>query len=195
MADINKIIDYIEENLSEKRKIHTYGVRNTAVYLAEKYGENVDNTIKAALYHDLFRGKDIDVINSYVNKYKLDKKYLNNANLAHSKVAAEMIKREFEETNEDIINAVSFHTTGRYGMSKLEKIIFIADAIEPGRDYPVVNRLRELVLKDLDEACLLSIKKTIEFVRSENKFLDPDTIEAQKYFEELTAEKENENDR
>ena len=195
MTDNKKILDYIEENLSEKRKIHTYNVKDTAVLLAKKYGENVDNTIKAALYHDLFRGRELDVINYYVNKYNLNKKYLNNANLAHGKIAAEMIKREFNETNEDIINAVSFHTTGRYGMSKLEKIIFIADAIEPGRDYPIVNELRKLVSEDLDEACLLSIKKTIEFVKSENKFLDPDTIEAQKYFEELTAEKEKQNNR
>ena len=177
-----KISDYIEKNLSEKRRIHTEGVRKTAVMLAEKYGEDVDKAEVAALCHDMYRGINIDLLNDYVNQLGLDKKYLDNPNLAHGKIAAVMIKKEYGIDDQDIINAVSFHTTGRAGMSELEKIIYLADAIEPGRDYPSVNQLREAVDRGLDEALIMSLERTIEYVRQHGHFLDEDTLKARDYY-------------
>ena len=177
-----KISDYIEKNLSEKKRIHTEGVRKTAVMLAEKYGEDVDKAEVAALCHDMYRGINIDLLNDYVNQLGLDKKYLDNPNLAHGKIAAVMIKKEYGIDDQDIINAVSFHTTGRAGMSELEKIIYLADAIEPGRDYPSVNQLREAVDRGLDEALIMSLERTIEYVRQQGHFLDEDTLKARDYY-------------
>ena len=177
-----KISDYIEKNLSEKRRIHTEVVRKTAVMLAEKYGEDVDKAEVAALCHDMYRGINIDLLNDYVNQLGLDKKYLDNPNLAHGKIAAVMIKKEYGIDDQDIINAVSFHTTGRAGMSELEKIIYLADAIEPGRDYPSVNQLREAVDRGLDEALIMSLERTIEYVRQQGHFLDEDTLKARDYY-------------
>ena len=177
-----KISDYIEKNLSEKRRIHTEGVRKTAVMLAEKYGEDVDKAEVAALCHDMYRGINIDLLNDYVNQLGLDKKYLDNPNLAHGKIAAVMIKKEYGIDDQDIINAVSFHTTGRAGMSELEKIIYLADAIEPGRDYPSVNQLREAVDRGLNEALIMSLERTIEYVRQQGHFLDEDTLKARDYY-------------
>ena len=177
-----KISDYIEKNLSEKRRIHTEGVRKTAVMLAEKYGEDVDKAEVAAICHDMYRGINIDLLNDYVNQLGLDKKYLDNPNLAHGKIAAVMIKKEYGIDDQDIINAVSFHTTGRAGMSELEKIIYLADAIEPGRDYPSVNQLREAVDRGLDEALIMSLERTIEYVRQQGHFLDEDTLKARDYY-------------
>ena len=93
--------------------------------------------------NDMYRGVSEDVLNYYIKHLDLDKKYLNNCNLAHSKIAAIIMKRDYGIEDEDIINAVSYHTTGRPGMSLLEKIIYIADAIEPNRNYPGVDALRE----------------------------------------------------
>ena len=177
-----KISDYIEKNLSEKRRIHTEGVRKTAVMLAEKYGEDVDKAEVAALCHDMYRGINIDLLNDYVNQLGLDEKYLDNPNLAHGKIAAVMIKKEYGIDDQDIINAVSFHTTGRAGMSELEKIIYLADAIEPGRDYPSVNQLREAVDRGLNEALIMSLERTIEYVRQQGHFLDEDTLKARDYY-------------
>ena len=177
-----KISDYIEKNLSEKRRIHTEGVRKTAVMLAEKYGEDVDKAEVAALCHDMYRGINIDLLNDYVNQLGLDKKYLDNPNLAHGKIAAVMIKKEYGIDDQDIINAVSFHTTGRAGMSELEKIIYLADAIEPGRDYQSVNQLREAVDRGLNEALIMSLERTIEYVRQQGHFLDEDTLKARDYY-------------
>lgn len=190
----NFICEYIEKNFSEKRKIHTEGVRQTAIKLAEKYGENMPGIIEkaelAALYHDLYRGVPVDVLNYYVKHLGLDeKRYKDNPNLAHGKIAASVIQRDFDEKDEDIINAVSYHTTGRPGMSLLEKIIYIADAVEPNRNYPGVQSLRQTLEQDLDRAVLQSLTNTIHYVRGEKKYLDEDTVLAKEYFENLIKEK------
>ena len=188
------ICEYIEKNFSEKRKIHTEGVRQTAIKLAEKFGEGnpelVEKAELAALYHDMYRGVPVDVLNYYVKHLDLDeKRYKDNANLAHGKIAAIVIQRDFDEKDQDIINAVSYHTTGRPEMSLLEKIIYIADAVEPNRSYPGVQNLRQILEEDLDRAVLQSLTNTINYVRSEKKFLDEDTVLAQEYFEKKIKEK------
>lgn len=188
--NISSINEYIEKNFSQKRKVHTEGVRVTAMKLAEKYGNGDEELVKkaelAALLHDLFRGVPVDVINYYVKHLELDeKRYKDNPNLAHGKIAEVIIQRDFQVTDQDIINAVSYHTTGRPEMSLLEKIIYIADAIEPNRNYPGVNKLREVAERDIDEACLLSLSNTIRYVSGEGKFLDDDTVRAKSYFEKL----------
>ena len=188
------ICEYIEKNFSEKRKIHTEGVRQTAMKLAEKFGEGYPELVEkaelAALYHDMYRGVPVDVLNYYVKHLDLDeKRYKDNANLAHGKIAAIVIQRDFDEKDQDIINAVSYHTTGRPEMSLLEKIIYIADAVEPNRSYPGVQSLRQILEYDLDKAVLQSLTNTINYVRSEKKFLDEDTVLAKEYFEKLIKEK------
>lgn len=190
----SSICEYIEKNFSEKRKIHTEGVRQTAMKLAEKYGggdsELVAKSELAALFHDLYRGVPVDVINYYVKHMELDeKRYRDNPNLAHGKIAAIVIQRDFDVKDQDIINAVSYHTTGRPEMSLLEKIIYIADAIEPNRMYPGVEALRKTADRDLDEAVLQSLTNTINYVRGENKYLDEDTVLAKEYFEKKIKEK------
>lgn len=193
----SSICEYIARNFSEKRKVHTEGVRQTAMRLAEKYAPSddmrdllVEKAEIAALFHDMYRGVAVDVINYYVKHLGLDeKRYKDSPNLAHGKIAAIIMERDYGINDPDIINAVSFHTTGRPGMSLLEKIIYIADAVEPNRCYPGVDGLRETVEKDLDLAVLQSLSSTISFVSSENKYLDEDTILAKEYFERLIKEK------
>ena len=155
MSSINKIREFVEHNLSEKRRLHTYGVCDTAVRLAKKYGCDVEKAQTAALLHDIYRGVSVSTLDYYVRHLCLDERYLGNANLAHAKIAAATCGREFGITDSDVINAVSFHTTGRAGMSLLEKIIYVADAIEPGRDYPGVDEIRKAAEEDIDRALSL----------------------------------------
>lgn len=178
----NRITDYIENNLSEKRLLHTEGVRITALRLAEIYGEDVDKTEIAALSHDMCKCTDVAILNDYVYSFGLDEKYIDNPNLAHSKIAAKIIEQDYNVDDEDIINAVSFHTTGRAGMSRLEKIIYLADAIEPNRDYPSVNLLREEACRNLDDAMIMSLERTINYINSQGHFLDDDTLKARDYY-------------
>lgn len=185
MDSIDKIKAHIEKNFSEKRKVHTYGVVSTAIELAKQYGCDVEKAELAALFHDLYRSIPVNVLNYHVKHLELDKKYMDNPNLSHGKIAAEMIQRDYDISDQDIINAVSFHTTGRAGMSLLEKIIYIADAVEPNRNYPGVKDLRRVVKEDLDKACLMSLSHTIDYVSSEGNYLDEDTIHAKEFFEEI----------
>ncbi len=189
----DSIKTYIEKNFSEKRKLHTEGVRVTAMNLAKKYGADPEKAEVAALFHDMYRGVSVDVLNYYVKHLGLSEIYLNNGNLVHGKIAAIVMERDFEITDPDIINAVSYHTTGRPAMSALEKVIYIADAIEPNRNYPGVEEIRQAAEEDLDKACLLSLSRTIEYVRQQGNFLDTDTIAARDYLQKQYAIKENEN--
>lgn len=175
------INDYLEQNLSEKRRRHIYSVRDTALELSALYGVDLKKAEIAALFHDMFREISLHEMNEYVKEFKFDSKYLNNKNLAHGKVAAVIMTRDYGITDNDILNAVSYHTTGRPNMSQLEKIIYLADAIEPNREYPGVEELRKAAYVNLDEACILSLSRTIDYVKSQNLFLDKDTIEARDY--------------
>lgn len=194
MDSIREIKEYIERNYSEKRKIHTEGVRVTAMELARRYGADPAKAELAALFHDMYRGVSENSLNYYVKHLGLDEKYMNNCNLAHGKIAAIVMKRDFEITDDDIVNAVSYHTTGRENMSLLEKIIYLADAIEPNRVYPGVDELRRLADEDLDKACLSSLTNTINFVRASGKYLDEETVRAKEDLERKIKEKEEKDD-
>ncbi len=177
-TDKNAIIDYIEKKMTEKRRVHTYAVVEEAKKLSLRYGEDVEKAELAALFHDFFRGVPDQKMNGYVKKLGLDPVYLNNRNLSHGKIASIMIQKDYQIEDRDIINAVNFHTTGRAGMSRLEKIIYLADAIEPNRQYPGVDEIRIKAYQDLEEACLLSLECSIEYVMKKGVYLDQDTLKA-----------------
>ncbi len=176
--------DYVLNELYEKRRAHTLGVRDTALELAEKYGADKDKAEIAALAHDMYRGLRGDELNRTVRELGLPDKYLDDPNLAHGKIAAIMLRDKYGVEDSDILNAVSFHTTGRRNMTTLEKVIFLADAIEPGRNYPGVEDIRKEAEKGLDEGCLCSMLGTIRHVQDQGAYLDKDTIEAAEFLKE-----------
>ena len=186
------IEQYITDNFSEKRRIHTYGVRDTSVRLAKKYGADPEKARACSLYHDMFRRASDEHIEEYINKYGLDPKYRHDPDLAHSKIAAIYMKNLMGITDEDMLNAVAYHTTGRAGMSVLEKVIFLADAIEPARDYPSVDYLRELADEDLDEACLAVLERSEDYLRLKGRKMDPDSIEFMNELRKRLKEEETE---
>ena len=175
---------YIEKNLSEKRLKHTYSVVEEAKKLAIHYDEDIEKAEVAALFHDMFRSTAAPVLNMYIRQLGLPNNIMDNPNLSHGKIAAVIMKRDYGIEDEDIINAVSFHTTGRAGMSKLEKIIFLADAIEPRRKYPTVDETRALAYINLEKACISSLERTVEYIKGIGEYLDPDTISAIKDLKE-----------
>ena len=191
-ADKKRIIEYIEHNMTEKRQLHTYAVAEEAKKLSQRYGEDMEKAELAALFHDFFRGVQEKALNGYVRQLDLGAAYLDNSNLAHSKIAAFVMEREYHIKDRDMINAVSFHTTGRPHMSKLEKIIYLADAIEPNRSYPGIEEIREMAYQNLDEACLLSLEHSIDYVKSMGLYLDQDTVMARDYLIDEITRKENE---
>ncbi|NLY81225.1 MAG: HD domain-containing protein [Clostridiales bacterium] len=187
----NCIDKFLENNLEPERLVHTEGVIKMAVKLAEIYGEDVDKAKLAGKYHDMAKCFDDSELDGYVRRYNLPIKYIGKPNISHAKVSAEMIKDKYKETDEEILNAVSYHTTGRAGMSLLEEIIYVADAIEVNRDYEGVESIREMAFKDLHKASLMIIESTIDRVTRAGRYLDDDTVAAKKYIEDMIKEEVN----
>ena len=175
---ISYIRYWIEENFSDDKSRHIFGVCETAKFLARHYNADENKAEISALFHDMFKDITDEELKDYAKNLGLEEKYQNNINLAHSKIASAIMANDYDILDEDILNAVKYHTTGRAGMSILEKILYIADVIEPGRDYPGVEEVRELVYKDLDKACLTAMKNSVEHVTRKGALLDEDTIQA-----------------
>ncbi|MGP1569319.1 MAG: bis(5'-nucleosyl)-tetraphosphatase (symmetrical) YqeK [Eubacteriales bacterium] len=173
-----KIDEFMKAHLTEKRIRHVYAVRDTAVHLSKLYGEDPKKAEIAALCHDLFKCFDKNTANEYVKKYNLDDKYIDNIDLSHSKIAAAFAKEDLKIDDQDILNAISFHTTGRANMSRLEKIIYLADAIEPNRTYEEVDYIRKMSEIDLDRAVILTLSGSIKMLERLKKPIDSDTIKA-----------------
>lgn len=180
---------YVKKELSDKRYRHTVSVVGEAKRLAkENQMSEVDvrRVVLAAVFHDAAKELSQDEQSRLIEKYGLDKKYLGNSNLAHGKLASKMIEDMFDVKDEEIINGISYHTTGRKHMSQVEKVVFIADAIEPLRDYDGVDAIRKVTWDNLDRGCHKMLVETMEHLKKKSKApIDLDTVEAEQWFREI----------
>lgn len=180
-----EIEKYVRSHLSDKRWNHTVNVVSEAEKLCQMYGGDMEKCVTAAIFHDVVKELPNEELNALVRKFGFDEKYIDSPNLSHGKIAAALLKHEWGIDDEDIINAVSYHTTGRAGMSKTEKIVFIADAIEPTRVYNDVEAIRKATYEDLDRGCLKSLTDTVEHLKEKGvSYIDEDTLRAREWFEE-----------
>ncbi len=178
----------MRNNLKEKRFIHSLGVEAMATKLAEIYSVDTEKAAFAGRYHDIAKCMSEEELNRIIRMYGIPESYRNNQALAHSKVAEALLRYEFGVTDEDILAAVAGHTTGRKGMSLLEEIIYVADAIEDNRSYDELEALQLQAEKDLDGTCLFIMDYTIDLItKNGNKCLDKDTSEAREYISERIA--------
>lgn len=174
----HEILQVVKERMPEKRYIHTLGVRDTAMHLAARYNESVEKAKYAAIIHDIAKYADLQWMRDIVRTHNLDERYLPWENeILHGPVGAVIAKQEFQIDDEDILNAIRHHTTGRPQMSKLEKIIYVADMIEPNRKYDGVEKLRELAIEDIDVAMRACIKHTLAFLVATEQPIFPLSIE------------------
>lgn len=181
-----KVIDkYLHKVLSPKRYEHSLGVVLMAEKLAKLNDVNIEKARFAALVHDIAKCNSCEIMNRLIREYGVDTKYINNPELAHSKVGTAILYYDFGIKDQEILDAVSSHTAGRYGMSTLEEVIYVADAIEPKtRVYKEAPKLRELAVKSLDKACLEIIGYSIELLTKRGIKIDQDTLDAQRYISE-----------
>ncbi|MGH4118834.1 bis(5'-nucleosyl)-tetraphosphatase (symmetrical) YqeK [Clostridium sp.] len=178
-----KMYNYLHENLKEARFRHSLSVSETAVALAIKYGVNIKSARIAGLVHDCSKNmKDEQLIKMATNHgLQLDEVQFRTPTLLHGIVGGIIAREVMGIYNDDIINAISFHTTGRKNMSILEKIIFISDYTEPLRKFDGVEELRCLSMRDLDAAVLQSLDNTIKYIVNQKKILHNDTVDARNY--------------
>lgn len=166
-SDITKIRKSMEKKLDPKRYEHTLGVAYTAASLAMCYGTDINNALVAGLLHDCAKCLSNEKRLSICAKHNIavSKAEEKNPFLLHAKVGSFLAMKKYGVTDKDIINAILNHTTGRPGMSTLEKIIWIADYIEPGRKQaPNLAAIRKMAFENLDKALLMALEDTLQYL-------------------------------
>ncbi|MBR2674617.1 MAG: bis(5'-nucleosyl)-tetraphosphatase (symmetrical) YqeK [Mogibacterium sp.] len=182
---------FMKDSLDENRYRHSLGVSQMAAHLAEIYGADVEKAEFAGRYHDIAKCFDREHMNEMIRKYGLPDEYIDNPALAHSKVAAEILKNDFGVSDEDVLNSIRSHTTARVDMSLLEEIVYVADAIEDNRNYPQLKALQKQAETDLDGVCLIIMDFTIGKIYEAGRIPDRTTLEAREWIKERIGRKEN----
>ncbi|MGD6967240.1 bis(5'-nucleosyl)-tetraphosphatase (symmetrical) YqeK [Rossellomorea vietnamensis] len=175
--DRDQALNLVRAQLTEHRYLHTLGVMETAIELAERYNADRDKAEMAAIFHDYAKFRPKEEMKKIIETEGMDKRLLEyNAELWHAPVGAYLVRKEAGVEDEEILDAIRFHTSGRPGMTNLEKIIYLADYIEPGRRFPGVDEVRELAKDNLEEALILSIRNSITFLMKKNQAVFPETF-------------------
>ena len=165
--------------LKHKRIPHVLGTEQEAIRLAERYGADVEKARVGALLHDCTKKLDLPEQLALCERYgiPLDELERQTLKLLHAKTGA-AIARDVFGVDKEIYNAILWHTTGRAGMTLLEKILYLADYIEPSRDFPGVDKLRTVCYKDLDAGLLMGLEMTIGEMNALGSPVHRATIEA-----------------
>lgn len=173
----------LREMISEERYLHSLGVADTAAELAERWGASVEKARIAGLMHDCGKSPSKNILLKRVLEFGIvmDEIEQSEPQLLHGHVSAELALREFGIDDQEILSSIRYHTTGRVSMSLLEKIIYLADYIEPGRDFPGVDELRELAGQDLDMAVLRAMDLTLIHVIRRGLLIHPRTVAARNW--------------
>ncbi len=185
---IYSLYDKMEEKLGHHRYIHSVGVAGTAVSLAMKYGENIYKAQIAGILHDCAKCYDDEELVRLCRKKEIEVTDFEEKHgfLLHAKYGAYLAENKYGIRDEDILNAIRWHTTGREGMSLLEKIVFISDYIEPTR-----NKAEDLSSKryeafngnDIDKVLLMIMRDTIKYLNASDNSIDKTTISAYEFYE------------
>ena len=181
MLELNIMKEKIQSAIHIKRYVHTIGVVDTGIRLAKKYHGDIEKVKIAALLHDCAKEYPDDMKKRLCKEYHipLDDIIKKQIDLSHSFLGAEVAKREYGVEDEEILNAIRYHTTGRPHMTLLDQIIFISDYIEPNRSpFTGLEEIRKLADQDLHEAVKKALWYTIQYVKQKKRLLHPLTVEA-----------------
>lgn len=169
----------VQERLSPKRWTHTKGVVEAAKVLAQLYDADEKQASLAALLHDCAKEMPLTVMQSLASRsgYDVDEEMMQNGALLHGLAGMVSAKEDFGITDPDVLEAIRVHTTGKVSMGLLDKIIFLADYIEKNRDFPGVEALRQMAVRNLDEAVLLGYDMTLRHLLDQELPIYVATIE------------------
>jgi predicted HD superfamily hydrolase involved in NAD metabolism len=186
------MIARLQTKINEKRFIHSIAVEYIAGAMAMALGADVEKARTAGLLHDCAKGLSSKEKLAKARKHNLDiSKYESqNPDMLHGKLGAYYAKAKYETDDKDILNAITYHTTGRPGMSLLEKIIFVADYIEPNRKpLPGIEKIRREAFFDIDSCVLHILKDTLDYLEKGDGEIDDMTRKSYEYYKELCEEK------
>lgn len=174
----------LKEDLTKGRMEHTLGVEFISVALAMCYGEDVRKAQLAGLLHDCAKCIPDEEKVQLCRKYKLpiNKAEEHSPYLLHAKLGAHLCHLKYGIDDEKVISAIYYHTTGRPAMTLLEKIVYVADYIEPRRDKaPNLAQIRKVAFSDIDEAVYLVARDTLKHIHDENDDEGIDALSEETY--------------
>ncbi|MCA1056217.1 bis(5'-nucleosyl)-tetraphosphatase (symmetrical) YqeK [Rossellomorea aquimaris] len=184
--DRQKALELVKEQLTDHRYIHTCGVMETAILLARRFGADEKKAEIAAIFHDYAKFRDKEEMKRMIESEALPKDLLEyNGELWHAPVGAILVEREVGIDDAEILNAIRYHTSGCEDMSTLDKVIYLADYIEPNRSFPGVEEVREMARESLDKAIIKALQNTVGFLMKKGQPIYPDTF---KFYNQLVLE-------
>ena len=174
----SSIYNQLAKNLSPSRLKHSVGVSRTAEEMAQRFGEDSEKAKIAGLLHDCAREFPKKQLLQLAQEFAIVRHEVELCQpiLLHAAVGAAIACKDYGISDKDILQAITMHTTGGAAMSKLDIIIYIADYIEPGREYPEVERLREKAKYDLSQTFLGCLNQSILHIIRKGNLIHPGTI-------------------
>ncbi|MFG1733870.1 bis(5'-nucleosyl)-tetraphosphatase (symmetrical) YqeK [Paenibacillus sp. 843] len=174
-----ELIEAVSSQMPAKRWEHTKGVMETAVILAKRFGADPVKAELAANLHDVAKYWPVQKLHQMMVEHGLSEELLHyDKQLWHAEVGAFVAEHEYGVTDAEVLDAIRYHTSGRIGMTLLDKVVCLADYMEPGRDFPGVNNIRELANHSLEEALAAGFDSTIGHLLSRRQIIFPLTVQA-----------------
>lgn len=176
--DRQELLGKISGAMKPSRFQHVLGVEKAAIELAQQYGCDVHKASLAALLHDYAKEVDDAVFQNLIAKYDLDQDLLNwGNNIWHGVIGAYKIVEDLGLQDQEIFQAIQRHTVGAAQMTLLDKVLYVADYIEPNRDFPGVEEARALAKEDLDKAVAFETAQTVAYLAKKRIPIYPQTLE------------------
>lgn len=182
---LDKIKEKVQEQLDAPRYEHTIGVMYTASSMAMRYGADMEKALVAGLLHDcakcILSDKKIELCKN--NGIEITESEHKNPSLLHAKLGAFLAETYYEVKDKEILDAITYHTTGRPNMSLLDMIIYIADYIEPNRrEAPNLDRIRKLAFENIEECLLAILEDSLAYLQTKSEVIDPMTEKTYLYY-------------
>lgn len=186
---LEEIKERLKSTLKPQRYAHSLSVADTAVKLAEKYGADADKAYLAGILHDCAKNYSDAELFELLDKYNIEPDYVcrRSAALLHGFVGAEIARDIYGIDDAQIYDAIYYHTIGKADMPLLTEIIYLADGIEPLRNYPSADIIRAEAQKDLHRAVLMYTEANIKFVLEKGALLHPAAVETRNFYLEKTS--------
>lgn len=183
MIELEDIKKYLRQTLSEKRYRHSLYTAETASELAKVFGEDPLRAYVSGLVHDCTRETELEEQRTMLKTLdiQVDSVTYDISELLHAYSAEYILRNKFEIQDEIIIFAVRFHTTGKENMNLLEKLIFLSDVIEPSRNFPGVEDIRQLSRQSIDMALIAAFDSSIRFLMGKKALIHPNTVYARNF--------------
>lgn len=172
-----ELMQAVRSQLPEKRWAHTLGVMQTSILLAKQYGADPEKAELAATLHDVVKYWPVNRMEDVIKEQGLPQDLLeHDKQLWHAPVGAFIAERDYGVKDVEVLDAIRYHTSGRERMTLMDKVVCLADYIEPGRDFPGVNDIRELAKTSLERALVAGFDSTISFLIAKGQRIYPLTV-------------------